>query len=148
MMSTMDRPDEPRGSQPVVNLSEEECWDFLRTQEVGRLAVSVAGVPDIFPIQFLVDRHTLIFRTEPGTQLLELSANQYVAFEADSWNVAEPTSVVVRGHAALVEDSAERDRTGDLNGRASIPGSNAVSVRIQPATITGRRSHLRRPAER
>ncbi len=144
----MDSPHEPSGPQPVVELSEEECWDFLRSQDVGRLAVSVAGVPDIFPVNFLVDQHTVLFRTAHGTKLLELAANQYVAFEADTWNLAEGRSVVIRGHATVLEDAAELSRAAGLDLRTWIPGPKSVFVRIQPATITGRRLRLRPAAER
>ena len=148
MMRTVDSAQESSGPQPVVELTEEECWDFLRSQDVGRLAVSVAGVPDIFPVNFLVDQHTVLFRTAHGTKLLELGVNQYVAFEADRWNVAEGTSVVIRGHASVLGDAAELNRVASLDLRTWIPGPRSVFVRIQPATITGRRLRLTPPTER
>jgi hypothetical protein len=36
---------------------------LLRSAEVGRLAVSVADHPDIFPINYLVDHGTIVFWT-------------------------------------------------------------------------------------
>ncbi len=140
----MDSGRQSTGPDPVVRLSEEECWDFLRSQELGRLAVSVAGVPDMFPINFAIDGRTVVFRTAPGTKLLELAANQYVAFEADEWNVDEGTSVVIRGRARLLESAPELDEASRLDLHPWIPAEEPVLVRIQPATVTGRRLRLRR----
>jgi nitroimidazol reductase NimA-like FMN-containing flavoprotein (pyridoxamine 5'-phosphate oxidase superfamily) len=36
-------------------LSLDDCWQLLRDHEVGRLAVSIANHPDIFPINYVVD---------------------------------------------------------------------------------------------
>ena len=34
----------------MEDLGAAECWSLLRHEEVGRLAVSIADHPDIFPI--------------------------------------------------------------------------------------------------
>src|SRR4051812_6468017 len=91
------------GALGVTELDEDDCWHFLRSQELGRLAVSAAGMPDIFPVNFTTHEYTILFRTANGTKLLELAANKSVAFEADHWNRAEGVSVVVRGRAELLE---------------------------------------------
>ncbi|WP_210481329.1 pyridoxamine 5'-phosphate oxidase family protein [Naasia sp. SYSU D00948] len=139
----MDTAPEASGPKPVVELTEDECWDFLRSQELGRLAVSVAGVPDIFPVNFVTDARTVLFRTAHGTKLLELAVNQYVAFEADRWNIAEGTSVVIRGRASILESAEELDEAARRELSPWVPGAKPVFVRIQPATITGRRLRLR-----
>ena len=50
-------------------LDTHTCLDLLRTSEVGRLAVSITDHPDIFPINYVVDRGTVVFRTAEGTKL-------------------------------------------------------------------------------
>ena len=50
-------------------LENAECWDLLREHQVGRLAVDIAGRPDIFPINYLVHGGGILFRTAPGTKL-------------------------------------------------------------------------------
>ena len=44
-------------------LESNECWALLRAADVGRLAVSIAERPDIFPVNFAVDHGTIVFRT-------------------------------------------------------------------------------------
>ena len=54
------------GTEPaglVVELDESACWGLLRSVEVGRLAVVVNHRPEIFPINFVVDHATVVFRT-------------------------------------------------------------------------------------
>ena len=50
----------------VVELDESACWGLLRSVEVGRLAVVVNHRPEIFPINFVVDHATVVFRTAGG----------------------------------------------------------------------------------
>ena len=38
-------------------LDRDEAWKLLKGQTVGRLAVSVAGQPDVFPVNFPRERH-------------------------------------------------------------------------------------------
>ena len=47
-------------------LSPGECWAQLADQEIGRLAVLVDGVPEIYPVNFVLDGHSVLFRTDPG----------------------------------------------------------------------------------
>ncbi|HEY3005191.1 MAG TPA: pyridoxamine 5'-phosphate oxidase family protein, partial [Kribbellaceae bacterium] len=65
----------------VTSLTEDECWRRLETADVGRLAVVIAGEPEIFPINFVVDGHSLVFRTAEGTKLFGITASPRVALE-------------------------------------------------------------------
>jgi nitroimidazol reductase NimA-like FMN-containing flavoprotein (pyridoxamine 5'-phosphate oxidase superfamily) len=51
-------------------LETNACWQFLRDSEAGRLAVSTTDHLDIFPINYVVDRGTVVFRTAEGTNPL------------------------------------------------------------------------------
>ena len=55
--------------QATEILGESDCWELLDHAQVGRLAVDIAGQPDIFPINDVVDRGTVVFRTAEGTKL-------------------------------------------------------------------------------
>ena len=59
--------DEPGSG--VTGLPANACWALLRSQEVGRLAVSIADRPEIFPVNYVVDHGTVVFRTAEGTKL-------------------------------------------------------------------------------
>lgn len=53
----------------VVELSAAESWALLRRAVVGRLALTVDGRPEIFPVNHMVDHGTVVFRTAVGTKL-------------------------------------------------------------------------------
>ena len=39
--------------QPVLELDDEQSWELLEGTKHGRLVVSVAGEPDIFPVNYV-----------------------------------------------------------------------------------------------
>jgi nitroimidazol reductase NimA-like FMN-containing flavoprotein (pyridoxamine 5'-phosphate oxidase superfamily) len=124
---------------PVQILSEEECWNALLSASLGRLAVAVGGLPDIFPVNFVAaDRH-LMFRTASGTKLIELTVNNRVAFETDGVGRDEAWSVVVHGTARALETQREMDAAATLPLRPLIPTVKPVFVEIVPTSISGRR---------
>lgn len=125
-------------TDPVVReLSEEESWAELRHGPVGRLAVSVGGRPDIFPLNFVVHDGALYFRTAPGTKLLELAVNEHVALEVDSWTYDQARSVVVQGVAKRLESQAQIDAADRLPLLPWVPTLKYRWVRIVPETIRG-----------
>jgi nitroimidazol reductase NimA-like FMN-containing flavoprotein (pyridoxamine 5'-phosphate oxidase superfamily) len=50
-------------------LSEEECVDLLRTGGVGRVGVTIAGLPVILPVNYACVDGDVLFRTGEGTKL-------------------------------------------------------------------------------
>lgn len=54
---------------PVTVLSEDESWSLLSTVSLGRLVTIRGGRAEIFPINFAIQRRTLVFRTAQGTKL-------------------------------------------------------------------------------
>jgi nitroimidazol reductase NimA-like FMN-containing flavoprotein (pyridoxamine 5'-phosphate oxidase superfamily) len=60
----------------AVVLDENDCWRLLQAVEVVRVAVAVAGDVEVFPINSVVDRDTLVFRTAEGTKLAALALNE------------------------------------------------------------------------
>ena len=128
----------PTPDNPVVSMSEDEAWAFLRTQEVGRLALTAGGIIDIYPITFVVDDHSIVFITSPGTKLLELTVNDQVAFEVDSYDDAFAKSVVLHGTAHRLETSAEIEAAEKLPLASLIPTVKTRFVRVHATSITGR----------
>lgn len=124
---------------PVTQLSAEECWELLAGHEVGRLATTAGGVLDIFPITYVIDNHTLVFRTGPGTKLVELTINENVAFEIDFYDDTEGYSVVVHGHAEQLDTMGAIDQAATLPLPSLFPTERPRFVRIHPTQITGRR---------
>ena len=120
-------------------LSEEECWNLLSRRELGRLAVTVDGKPDIFPVNYVTDGPRVLFRTAPGSKLAELSANPDVAFEVDEYDDTSAASVVLKGAAKRLELQSEIDAADALPLTSWIPTLKYRWVRISPTSITGRR---------
>ncbi|HUO37853.1 MAG TPA: pyridoxamine 5'-phosphate oxidase family protein, partial [Mycobacterium sp.] len=65
--------------QPITVLSEDESWQLLASQELGRLVTSLEGQPEIFPVNFVVQRPTVLFKTAEGTKLFAAMMNDRVA---------------------------------------------------------------------
>jgi nitroimidazol reductase NimA-like FMN-containing flavoprotein (pyridoxamine 5'-phosphate oxidase superfamily) len=126
-------------NQPVSILPETECWNLLSSAALGRLVTSVDGQPEIFPINFVVQRHTVLFRTAEGTKLVSAAINNNVLFEADDHNVAEGWSVIVKGMARLLRTDEEID---EAERAQLLPWTATLKqhfVRIRPVSVTGRR---------
>ncbi|MFT4212192.1 MAG: pyridoxamine 5'-phosphate oxidase family protein [Microbacterium sp.] len=122
----------------VIRLNDEECWEKAAGQELGRLVTRVGDVIDIFPVNYVVDGRSLLFRTAEGSKLFELTANDDVLFEIDDHTDDEAWSVVVRGTATRLATSAEVDAADELPLRPWIPTIKYNYVRIVPTELSGR----------
>jgi nitroimidazol reductase NimA-like FMN-containing flavoprotein (pyridoxamine 5'-phosphate oxidase superfamily) len=127
-------------------LDAHECWELLRDNEVGRLAVSNGSQPEIFPINYVVDHGSLVFRTAEGTKLASAVLGRAVAFEIDGYDAdaGEAWSVVAKGRAS------ELHRLTDVMDASDLPlfpwhaSPKPRFVRIDVQEITGRRFHALR----
>lgn len=128
-------------------LSLHECMDLLRATEVGRLAVVIGDHPEIFPVNFIIDHGTVLFRTAEGTKLAAVVFGANVAFEADGYDGAagEAWSVVVKGRAAEVRNLHERFDAGDLPLFPWHAAPKPRFVRVTPVEVSGRRFHVVAP---
>ncbi len=125
--------------KPVTILSVSESWDLLASVALGRLVTSVRGEPEIFPVNFAVQRRTVLFRTAEGTKLVSAAINNRVLFEADGHDSAEGWSVIVKGRARMLntaEEIEEAERAQLLPWTATL---KPHYVRVLPVSITGRR---------
>jgi len=131
---------DPRPGQ-VTELTRAECFELLASAPLGRVAVADDRGPVVFPVNFVLDRHTVVFRTETGTKLDAASRGSRVCFEVDGADPAAGTgwSVLVRGDITEVTDPAELARLRELPLPAWMPGPRNRYVRILPAVLTGRR---------
>ena len=130
--------------QATEILSESECWELLDLSAVGRLAVDIAGQPDIFPINFVVDDRGIVFRSAAGTKLAGAVLNGVVAFEIDGYQPGDRTawSVVVKGNARPIEHMQEMFDAEDLPLFPWLAWDKPNFVRIEPTVVTGRRYHI------
>jgi nitroimidazol reductase NimA-like FMN-containing flavoprotein (pyridoxamine 5'-phosphate oxidase superfamily) len=125
--------------EPITILPESECWNLLASVSLGRLVTSAEGQAEIFPVNFVVQRRTVLFRTAVGTKLVSTAINNRVVFEADDHDVAEGWSVIVKGMARTLhgDDQIEEAERAQL-----LPWTATAKthyVRIIPTQVTGRR---------
>lgn len=124
---------------PVSVLSEDECWSLLSSVSLGRVVTIMGRQPEIFPVNFVTQRRTVLFRTAQGTKLYSAVMSNRVAFEADDHTVAEGWSVIVKGTAHLLSASAD---ILDAEEAPSLPWTatfKPIYVRVNASEITGRR---------
>ncbi len=133
---------------PVLELNDEQSWRLLEGTRHGRLVVSVAGEPDIFPVNYVSSNGKLYLRTAPGNKLAQLTINSAVLFEADGILSDEAWSVVLRGRARVLSNSAELAEVEELGLKSWVPTLKDFYVEIEPASISGRHFQLGDQPER
>src|SRR4051812_45755768 len=124
-------------------LTESQCTDLLGGRPVGsigRVGVTMSGLPVILPVNFAFVGGDVVFRTSVGTKLDAATRNAVVAFEVDDYDGGARTgwSVLVVGRASLVDDD-EREASARLDVTPWANGERHNYVRVRPEMITGRR---------
>ena len=80
-------------------LTKQECFELLAGQQLGQVVLVDDRGPLALPVNYVVDQHSVLFRTDEGTKLEVASRGARVAFEVDGAEEATRTgwSVLVRG---------------------------------------------------
>ena len=124
---------------PVTILSVSECWDLLSTVSLGRLVTSADGQAEIFPLNFVVQNRTVLFRSASGTKLVSAAINNEVLFEADNHDGFGGWSVIMKGTARSLRSDEERAEADQADLRPWIATQKSHYVRVLPLSVTGRR---------
>lgn len=119
-------------------LSQEECWELLRAETLGRLAFHLGDEVSITPVDYVVDQGSLLFRTAEGSKLLGLVMNDNVAFEIDGEEHDTVWSVVVHGVGLLLDEVAAH-RADELHLQPRVSPYKYNVVQITPVSVSGRR---------
>jgi uncharacterized protein len=123
------------------DLSRERCLALLTESVVGRIAYCSATGPRLYPVNYVLDGESVVFRTAAYTALGTETADQPVAFEVDCVDAVNGHgwSVVVNGRAEIITDPEEVAR---LRRRSDphpwAPGVRPLYVRIVIRRISGR----------
>ena len=123
---------------PILQLDDEQTWKLVEGAKHGRLVVTVAGEPDIFPVNYVVSGRKLFLRTAPGNKLAELTINSKVLFETDGVLSDEAWSVVLRGTARVLDKSADIAAAEALGLKSWVPTLKDFYVEITPTSVSGR----------
>ena len=124
---------------PVTVLSEDECWQHLSGVYLGRLVTSIGDQLEIFPVNFVTQKRSLLFRTAEGTKLFTTVMSDSVLFEADDHTTAEGWSVIVRGTAKVLTTAEEIHAADRAQLMSWVATTKLRYVRITPEEISARR---------
>jgi hypothetical protein len=141
----VDRPPGPgrAGPHPHLDvLSREECEAHLAGGGVGRFVFLAEQGPVALPVNFGFVDGDVVFRTR-AEGALAAAAGTTVSFEADHIDEAmsEGWSVLISGCAQLVDDPTDLERLDDFDIEPWPGGRREAVMRVETATISGRRIH-------
>lgn len=130
----------PNARTGLDELSEDRCWELLGQKTVGRLAVTIAGHPDIFPVNYRIDHETIVVKTAAGLKLAAAVLGDSVAFEVDALDENAHTgwSVVLHGTAAEIEGTEELMEAEELGVKPWADSEKTRYFRVTPTSVTGR----------
>jgi nitroimidazol reductase NimA-like FMN-containing flavoprotein (pyridoxamine 5'-phosphate oxidase superfamily) len=126
------------GPHPVLeSLTADQCQDHLAAGGIGRIVLSTGSGPVAFPVNFVFTAGAVVLRTSDA---MTAKVSGVVAFEVDHVDEAmsEGWSVLVRGHARLIEDPEERAVAAHLDIEPWAGGARLNVISIEPFEITGR----------
>lgn len=128
----------------LIELDIDTCLRLLGRHHVGRLAVNDDDGPIVVPVNYLLDRGTVVIRSDPGTKLGATDQRDRVAFEIDGIDEERRLgwSVLVRGRLREISEEEELERLRDLPLEPFPGGEKAHYLRLDSSSITGRRIEL------
>jgi nitroimidazol reductase NimA-like FMN-containing flavoprotein (pyridoxamine 5'-phosphate oxidase superfamily) len=128
-------------STDFTRLGSDECWRFVAGRSLGRVGFVHLGDPMVFPVNYVVEGGSIVFRTEVGTTLARAATTgQRAVLEVDDVSEAlhTGTSVLVHGTLHAVVDRVELVHLRGLDIDTWAPGNRDQLVRILPAWVSGR----------
>jgi len=126
------------GPNPALeSLTPAQCEQHLSAGGVGRIILSTGSGPVAYPVNFVFVRGCVIFRTSDA---MVDNISGVVAFEVDHVDEAmkEGWSVLVRGHARVIENAEFRLVAATLDLEPWAGGARINVVSIAPFEVTGR----------
>jgi nitroimidazol reductase NimA-like FMN-containing flavoprotein (pyridoxamine 5'-phosphate oxidase superfamily) len=122
-------------------LDDEACAGLLAEGHVGRVGITIAGLPVILPVNYEYIGGDVVFRTGPGSKLRAASNRAVIAFEVDGYDAGrhDGWSVLVIGRSAIVDDALELAELERLGLTPWADGLRDAYVRLRPEMVTGRR---------
>lgn len=129
------------GRTMLERLSDSECWELLRSHNVGRIGLMSGAQPEILPINYAVMDRRVVFRTGAGTKFKSLEDHPVVCFEIDETDVEARSgwSVLAKGRATELSSNEDLRRAAELPLDLWVVGHKNHWVAIRPSEVTGRR---------
>jgi nitroimidazol reductase NimA-like FMN-containing flavoprotein (pyridoxamine 5'-phosphate oxidase superfamily) len=121
-------------------LPREACLQLLAAAHIGRVALNMAAMPVVLPVNFALFEGDIVIRTGPGSKLSAAIKNAVVGFEVDDVDPLYHTgwSVLVCGMAREIVDPEEMARVRRIP-LTPWAGDGDHFVRIPTELVSGRR---------
>ncbi|MFD9460318.1 pyridoxamine 5'-phosphate oxidase family protein [Streptomyces sp. NPDC060027] len=122
-------------------LDRQECLDRLGEAPIGRVVHTRNALPAVLLVNFSLDAESfVVLRTSADSELARAIDGVVVAFEADAVDAVAHSgwSVVVTGHALVVNDPAEHAHLVRTGPRSWVTSPSDVFIRIASELVTGR----------
>ena len=121
-------------------LPVDECLNRLASKAIGRLAVATPLGPRIYPVNYVVDGDSVVFRTNPYGTLGTFGRGLDVAFEVDDVNesIRHGWSVMLLGRGELLPSSEIQELARGAGLRSRAGGDRSLYVRLVWSHMTGR----------
>lgn len=121
----------------LIELTDDECEHLLRRGTFGRVVLTTPHGPDIVPVNYVVEGHSVVVRTAPDGMLARYGDGATLLFEVDlvdeeRWH---GWSVVARGRGSV----ADAGPVAAARVRPWAAGHRAREVRIAWDELSGRR---------
>lgn len=128
---------------PVTQLSTADTLKFLSEQPLGRLAISINGSPDIFPVNYVIharsdDDVVAYIRASAGNKLFATAVGSPLALEADLVETGTATSAILYGTARQVQYPDELQLVESTGLTAWIADHKPDVIAIDVERISGR----------
>lgn len=130
------------GPGALSRLDRATCLELLGSRRTGRLAyVARAGVPDVVPVNLVVDAGRLLVRSGPGPKLQAAERREVVAVEVDDIDEDTRTgwSVVVAGRARRLHTSEAAALPAGLLPEVWARGPRSSVIAVELTRVEGRR---------
>jgi uncharacterized protein len=131
----------PTDHAGLAILPLDDCFRLLGSVPVGRIGFQADGEVVVLPVNHVVDRQCVAFRTAAGSKLSAADGQTRVLFEADDYDAGRRAgwSVVMNGVAQAVYEDAEIEA---LNRHGLDSWADEADrpfwIRIRPESVSGR----------
>jgi nitroimidazol reductase NimA-like FMN-containing flavoprotein (pyridoxamine 5'-phosphate oxidase superfamily) len=132
---------DPIARSALERLDRAECVRLLHKGLIGRVVYTYDAMPAAQPVNYAVDDHEIIFRTDGGDKMKAAVNNTVIGFEVDEFDSAAHTgwSVLAVGQAYHIIDP---DRLASLESRLPEPWATAhttYTIAVPLTKLSGRR---------
>lgn len=130
---------------PIDHLNDEDSWDIIQANQIGRIASAREGAPDIYPVTYVVHNWKIYFRTGVESRLRKETDGRVVAFEADTQIERRFSSTVALGVVKTLSSEEAARILDQLPIVEFAPDRDYVWMELEPTEVRGRRLNVLDP---